>query len=131
MSCYISSNNERIYVALETSYGAVPAITGENRIPLVKLRAKQVPEQTSRRDKTGSRTFLGLPNTIRQQDEFSAEHVHDGVDGPKRAAEQGPLFQAAMGGTPVFYTGGTVASVTGQTQIAFTARARVECRGRR
>ncbi len=28
MSCYISSNNNRIYVALESAYGVVPAITG-------------------------------------------------------------------------------------------------------
>ena len=33
----------------------------------------------------------------------------------------GPLFQAAMGGTPVIFAGGTVAAVTGQTQIQFTA----------
>ncbi len=33
----------------------------------------------------------------------------------------GRLFQAAMGATPVFYTGGTVAAVTGGTEIQFTA----------
>jgi hypothetical protein len=37
------------------------------------------------------------------------------------APSQGPLFQAAMGGTPVQFAGGTVASVTNQTQIEFTA----------
>ena len=37
------------------------------------------------------------------------------------APTEGPLFQAALGATPALYTGGTVASVTGQTEIAFTA----------
>ena len=60
MSCYVSSNNERIYVALESNYGTVPVITEQNRIPAVKLGIKQVAEQTGRRDKTGSRTFAGL-----------------------------------------------------------------------
>jgi hypothetical protein len=33
----------------------------------------------------------------------------------------GPLFQAAMGASPLIFAGGTVAGVTGQTQIQFTA----------
>ena len=45
MSCYISSNNNRFYCA-RIRYGSVPAITGANRIPGVKLAARQVPEQT-------------------------------------------------------------------------------------
>ena len=59
MSCYISSNNERIYVALESTYGIVPAITGANRIPLLKLTAKQVPEQTSARTRRGAGRLSG------------------------------------------------------------------------
>jgi len=70
MSCYISSNNNRIYVALEGTYGQVGAVTGANRIPAVKLSARQVGEQTGRRDKTGSRTFVGLPNGIRKNTNF-------------------------------------------------------------
>jgi hypothetical protein len=121
MSCYLSSNNERVYVALESAYGTVPAITGANRIPLVKLTAKQVPEQTSRRDKTGSRTFAGLPNTIRKKTNYSLTTFMTEWDNQSIQPNQGPLFQAAMGGTPVFFNGGTVATVTGQTQILFTA----------
>ena len=47
MACYISSNNNRFYVALESAYGSVPAITAQNRIPGVKLAARQAPEQTA------------------------------------------------------------------------------------
>jgi len=43
MSCYISSNNNRVYVALESNYGQAAAITGANRIPTVKLATRQVP----------------------------------------------------------------------------------------
>jgi hypothetical protein len=50
MSCYISSNNERIYCALESSYGVIPVIVGADRIPALKFKAKQVPEQTGRPD---------------------------------------------------------------------------------
>ena len=33
----------------------------------------------------------------------------------------GPLFQAALGGTPALFSGGTVASVTGPRRFEFTA----------
>jgi hypothetical protein len=121
MSCYISSNNERIYVALEATYGSVPAITSANRIPLVKLTAKQVQEQTSRSDKTGTRSFVGLPNQIRKTTNYTLSTFMTEWTNQSAQPGQGPLFQAAMGGTPIFYNGGTVATVTGQTQIQFTA----------
>jgi len=121
MSCYISSNNERAYVALETNFGIIPGITGQNRIPLVKLGAKQVPEQTSRRDKTGSRTFVGLPNTIRKATSFQLNTFMTEWTDPGAQPTHGPLFQAAMGAAPIIFNGGTVAAVTNQTQIQFAA----------
>jgi len=121
MSCYISSNNNRVYVALESSYGAAASITGDNRIPLVKLGAKQVGEQTARRDKTGSRTFVGLPNRIRKNTTFRLNTFLTQWANQSAPPSHGPLFQAAMGGTPMLFTGGTVASVTGTTQIEFAA----------
>jgi hypothetical protein len=120
MSCYISSNNNRIYVALEEEFGQIGAITEQNRIPAVKLGARQAPVQTSRRDKTGSRTFVGLPNRIRKNTNFQLNTFMTQWPGSGQPS-QGPLFQAAMGGTPAAYAGGTVASVTGQTQITFSA----------
>ena len=121
MSCYISSNNERIYCALESAYGVIPTITGSNRIPAMKMKAKQVPEQTSRKDKTGSRTFVGMPNSIREITTFEVDTLLTEWSNTSAAPAYGPLFQCAMGGTPVIWAGGTVASVTGGTQIAFTA----------
>jgi len=121
MSCYVSSNNERLYCALETSYGVIPVITGADRIPALKLKAKQVPEQTSRKDKTGSRTFVGMPNGIREITNFEIDTLLTEWSDTSTAPAYGPLFQCAMGGTPAIWAGGTVESVTGGTQIAFTA----------
>jgi hypothetical protein len=121
MSCYLSSNNERIYCALESSYGVIPVITGSNRIPALKMKAKQVPEQTSRKDKTGTRTFVGMPNQIRETTTFEVDTLLTAWSNTSAAPAYGPLFQCAMGGAPVIWGGGTVASVTGGTEIAFTA----------
>lgn len=120
MGCYVSSNNERVYVALESAYGEVPTITAANRIPLLNLGAKQVPVVTGRKDKTGSRTFVGLPNNIRRTTSFTLNTLMTEWVNQTAAPTEGPLFQAAMGGTPILYAGGTVASVTGQTEIQFT-----------
>src|SRR5579871_1489000 len=98
MSCYISSNNNRFYVALESTYGTVPAITGQNRIPGVRLGARQIPEQTTRRDKTGSRTFVGLPNSIRKTTTFSLDTFMTEWSDQTVPPTHGPLFQGAMGG---------------------------------
>src|SRR5580693_1928651 len=111
MSCYISSNNERIYCALESSYGVIPVITGANRIPALKMKAKQVPEQTGRKDKTGTRTFVGMPNGIRETTTFEVDTLLTTWPDMTVPPAYGPLFQCAMGGTPVIWPGGTVASI--------------------
>ncbi len=121
MSCYVSSNNERIYCALESSYGVIPVITGADRIPALKLKAKQVPQQTSRKDKTGTRTFVGMPNGIRETTTFEVDTLLTDWSDMTMPPAYGPLFQCAMGGTPVIWPGGTVSSVTGGTQIAFAS----------
>jgi|SRR5579863_252104 len=120
MGCYVSSNNERVYVDLESAYGQAPVITAANRIPLIKLGAKQIPVATGRRDKTGSRTFVGLPNTIRKTTSFQLNTFMTEWTDQTTAPTQGPLFQAALGAAPILFTGGTVASVTGGTQLQFT-----------
>jgi hypothetical protein len=119
--CYISSNNNRVYVSLETAYGTVPAVTTQNRIPLVKLAAKQVPEQTGRRDKTGSRTFVGLPNRIRKKTNFQLNTFMTEWADQSQPPRHSPLFQAALGAAPLTFTGGTVASITSQTTVHLTA----------
>jgi len=119
MSCYISSNNNRYYVALESTYGAVPAITGDNRIPAVKLAARQALEQTGRRDKTGTRTFPGLPNSIRRRTAYQINTFLTEWSNQTVPPAYGPLFQAAMGGSPLLYAGGTIATSNGSTGVTF------------
>jgi hypothetical protein len=119
--CYISSNNNRVYVGSETSYGNVPVVTTQNRIPLVKMTAKQVLEHTTRRDKTGSRTFVGLPNRIRKKTNFQLNTFMTEWTNQTLPPTHSPLFQAALGAAPVTFTGGTIASITNQTSLVFTA----------
>lgn len=121
MSCYISSNNQRAFVALETEFGEVAAITEANRIPLVRLDVRQVAEATGRRDKTGSRTFAGLPNRIRKNTTFRLNTLMTEWSNAPGVPAHGPLFEAAMGGSAKVFGGGMVASMPSTTRIAFTS----------
>ncbi|HLH41376.1 MAG TPA: hypothetical protein VKV74_00220 [Bryobacteraceae bacterium] len=121
MSSYVSSNNNRVYASLEPSYGQVATITEQNRIPLIKLGAKQTPVQTGRRDKTGSRTFAGLPNRIRRTVSFQLNTFMTEWTNQSVPPAHDPLFQAALGGGSAYFGGGTVQSVTNQTQLQFAA----------
>jgi hypothetical protein len=84
------------------------------------MKAKQVPEQTGRKDKTGTRTFVGMPNQIRETTTFEVDTLLTAWSNTSAPPAYGPLFQGAMGGAPVIWVGGTVATVTGGTEIAFT-----------
>ena len=69
-SGYVSSNNSRLYVASELNYGQVPAIQSSNRIPAVKFAPRQQIDRPVRKDKTGTRTYLGTPAGLRKQTTF-------------------------------------------------------------
>ncbi len=121
MPSYISSNNNRFYVALETSYGAAANVAPQNRIPAVKLTARQQTEKTQRKDKTGTRTFLGDPVGLRRLTDFDITTYMTGWADQTQAPPHGALFQACLGGVPVNSAGGSVASSATPTTIAFTA----------
>jgi len=97
------------------------AVTEQNRIPAVKLGARQTPETTSRRDKTGGRTFVGLPNAIRKKTAYELSTFMMAWNDPLVAPTHGPLFQAGMGGSPIWFAGGTVAATDGVTSVTFSA----------
>ncbi|MEO8026327.1 MAG: hypothetical protein ABI823_07625 [Bryobacteraceae bacterium] len=118
MPCYVSSTNNRFYVGLEESFGAVGGVTEKNRIPAVKLEARQTPAIHSRRDKTGSRTFAGLPAGVRRNTDFALETFLTAWTDPAFPPCHGPLFQAAMGGTPKVFAGAVVQFASG-TQLTF------------
>jgi hypothetical protein len=119
---YISSNANRFYTALESAYGNVATITASSRIPAVKLTVKNHPDVTSRKDKTGSRTFPGLPAGGRRRTAFELQTFltswqKSGGGDPA----YGPLFQAALGAVPQQFAGGTVAEAASPGQLAFAS----------
>jgi hypothetical protein len=118
---YILSNNNRYYVALESSYGNVASVTAVNRIPAVTLTAKQQPEKVQRKDKTGSRTFVGNPSGLRTQTSFSLKTYMANWADQTTAPGHGPLFQACLGSTAMLSAGGTVASIPNLSQVGFVA----------
>ena len=122
MSCYISSNENRLYTAQENAYGQVATITAANRIAAIKLTTKQELETAVRRDKTGSRTFPGFPAGLRRRTSFDLTTYMTSWDNPSAGPPSyGPLFRASLGGTPLVYNGGTVASGSSQSLLAFGA----------
>ena len=122
MSCYISSNENRLYTALETAYGEVVAITAANRIAAIKLSTKQELETAERRDKTGSRTFAGFPAGLRRRTSFDLTAYLTSWDNPQAGPPSyGPLFRSSLGGTPLVFNGGTAAANSTQSALAFAA----------
>ncbi len=122
MACnYISSNNNRLYVGLEASYGQVPAITSANRIPAVKLAARQQMLRPERRDKTGTRTFGGMPAGLRKSTTFGLASYMTSWDTSGTEPVYGPLFQASLGAPAMFFVGGTAAANGNTKLLSFSA----------
>jgi len=120
---YISSNANRWYCAQETAYGQVPTITAANRIPAVKLSVQNQRQKSHRKDKTGSRTWAGLPAAMRRETTFDATTYMR--DWPLQTALPGcdPLLQAALGGAGVLWPGGTTAAAGSTTSTIVFAGA--------
>jgi hypothetical protein len=118
---YISSNANRLYAATEVSYGAVPSIVARNRFPAVKLSSKQTLETTERRDKTGTRTFAGLPAGGRRRTTFELKTYMSSWTDHSAGPGYGPMFEASLGSAPIFFSGGTAASGCTSETIHFAA----------
>jgi hypothetical protein len=121
MPSYISSSENRFYTATEISYGQVPAITSENRFPAVKLTARQTVDRLQRRDKTGSRTFAGLPVGIRKQTQFSLKTYLTSWANASGEPGYGPLFRATLGGGPRLFAGGTLGAGSETRSVTFVS----------
>lgn len=119
MACYVSSNENRFYTAVEQAYGYVASVQGNDRLSAVKLAARQEMERAERRDKTGSRTFLGIPNGVRKRTSYELTVYMTDWPSARSQPSYGPLFQAALGGTPLVFNGGTIESING-TQLRLT-----------
>jgi hypothetical protein len=121
MSTYISSNANRFYTALEASYGQVGAIASGNRIPALKLTVQQKLEAAQRKDKTGSRTFPGQSPGGRRRTNFDMHTYMTSWQKTVGNPGYGPLFQAALGGAPLQFAGGTAASSTAGGRLGLGA----------
>lgn len=118
MGCQIASSNNRFYAATESTYGLVPSIAASHRFSALKLSIRQDPDQAERRDKTGSRTFAGLPGPVRRRTRFQLRTYVSGLGLTGAGPAQGALVEGALGGDPQVWDGGTVAHVAGTT-LAF------------
>jgi len=122
MACgYISSNNNRLYAALELNYGQVPAVEGRHRIPAVSLSARQRLERPERRDKTGMRTYPGTPVGLRKQTTFTLRTYMTGWTRQDSDPSYGPLFQAAVGAEPELFAGGLTGATSAAKLLRFAA----------
>ncbi|MGD0296170.1 MAG: hypothetical protein ABSE86_03585 [Bryobacteraceae bacterium] len=118
---YILSNDNRYYVAVEQTYGIAATVVAANRIPAVSLTIKQQPEKVQRKDKTGSRTFLGNPSGLRTDTSFALKSYMSNWADQTAAPAHGPLFQACLGSATALSGGGTVAGTPSTSQVAFAA----------
>jgi len=117
---YISSNANRWYCAQESAYGQIAAITASNRIPAVSMTAQLQRAKSQRKDKTGSRTWLGLPQGVRTQAGYGMKsYMRDWAD-MTSLPSHGPLFQAALGAPGVLWPGGTPNTGTQVSSVVFT-----------
>lgn len=121
MSSYISSNANRFYTGLESGYGQTPAVGAQNRFPAVKLTAKNQLEKTDRRDKTGSRTYVGIPAGLRRTTSFDVTTYMTSWGGQSTGPSYGPLFQASLGAPPAMYAGGAAGGGSSGTSLVFAA----------
>jgi hypothetical protein len=118
---YISSNANRWYCAKESAYGRIPGITEANRIPAVGMTAQQQREKSQRKDKTGSRTWAGMPQGMRRHATYDlTSYMRDWAD-MSSLPPQGPLFEGALGADGVLWGGGTPTIGSNETSVKFAA----------
>jgi hypothetical protein len=120
MASYIASNANRFYTALEGAYGTIGAITSVNRIPALKLTVRHRMETVQRNDKTGSRTFPGMPSGGRRRTDFELRTYLTSWQKSGGVPGYGPLVQAALGRAPLEFGGGTAVSSTSDGRLGFS-----------
>jgi hypothetical protein len=97
----------------------VAAITAANRIPAVSLKVQNQRERSVRRDKTGTRTWAGLPAGMRQHTSLEAtSYMRDWAD-TLNLPPHGPMIEAAMGAPGVLWPGATTSVGSTQSAIYF------------
>jgi hypothetical protein len=116
---YVSSKANRFYTAVESAFGQVAEISAEARIPAVKLSIQQRLETAERKDKTGTRTFAGLPPGGRRRTQWELETYMTSWNNMAAPPGYGPLFQACLGGTPLLKPSQAAGNGSSGTTLAF------------
>jgi hypothetical protein len=93
----------------------------DNRIPALRLTAKQQVERIERRDKIGGRTFPGHPHGLRKTTSYTLRTLLTGWSNQSVQPPYGPLFQAALGSAGQMFPGGSVASSPDSSTIHFSS----------
>lgn len=118
---YISSNANRWYCSTEATYGHVGSITANNRIPAVSMKVTHQRDKSQRKDKTGTRTYLGVPQLMRRSTSFDAvSYMRDWPD-PSALPPHAPLVQGALGAAGILWPGASIDAGTTQSTIRFLA----------
>jgi len=120
MANYVLSKNNRYYVALESSYGVVPTVSATNRVPGVRLAVTTEKVTVPRPDKTGTRTFLGIPGMPRKITGYEFETSLMAGTGALPPAV-GQMVQAALGASTGSSTQQTVTVNGGGAELDFPA----------
>jgi hypothetical protein len=120
LASYISSNANRFYAAIETIYGQAAPVNAGNRFPAARLQGEQLLESSKRVDKTGARSFTGIPPNSRRYTAFEVRTYLTSWTGPGEPF-YGPLLQSALGSPSQLSSGLIVAAVQTPTQIQTTA----------
>src|SRR5579884_61093 len=113
MASYISSNNNRLYAAIEPEYGAAGSPAASNMIPGVSLTTTVKMQKPQRKDKTGTRTYPGEVSGIRRSTDFELRSYLCSWTDMSQAPPHGALVQAAMGSAPMTWAGQTIAAANG------------------
>lgn len=112
MACYIASNNNRYYAAREATYGQIAPISPQHRFAAKKLGIREQVETGRRRDKTGTRTYQGVPGALRRITTFEVESYLTGRASGAEAPQHAALLESALG-AGMRPSGGGVATING------------------
>lgn len=121
MSCHIASYANRSYAALESELGAVAAITSSHRLPLSKLDIRVVREASQRLDKSGGRTFVGVPQNGREHTRIQFSSYLTGWDSMSGVPELDAAVQAVMGGEVQTNSPNTITGVSNGLTVTLSA----------
>ncbi len=118
MSCFIASNQNRVYGALESAFGTAAAVTGANRLPLSAFRLRERKFVGVRRDKTGSRTYPGVPTSGRESVAVQLSCYLTEWDTWTGFPALHELLQSVTGGAVRVFSANTVQAIVGGVTLS-------------